>query len=427
MKVNYKKIDETVIVVLEGRILSRTIPSGNEGDKLVEEILQCIKALNEYSLSDEEYLIEKADLIRFMIPKKERVQLKLDLGHTEVDINKEEQNIANMDLEKARRIGDISGQFEYDPKGRVYLKGFSVPIPEKLADALLDAHYNPESKYTVESLVNFWQWAVLNPNKKARIDLFGWFDTGDFVITEQGLIVAYRNVDVKTKGISSKLENFINEKYIQVKKNKQSPKKYAVVKKDGEFKCLFLNKHPNAKEDSNYKGLLSDLYADVNTREGSTTYTDNYTRTMNIKMGEEVSMPREECDEDQSISCSSGLHFMSPAYNLRCGNTTVVVLVNPYNIVAFPNYDNTKGRSCAYLPIGKAQIKNGNIVTLGDGTYDFEYSKYTSEKLSEMINNSDFDSLVADGLIADDLTEEDFNIVKAQVVDIINKRIVDVE
>ena len=419
-----KRIDSTIILVLEGRILNRVLPEGPDGEDMYAEILQLCKDLDRQSLSDDDFMRTKGAIINIMIPVKEKVKLEIDLD--DASIEEQEQAMATQDLDKARRIGDISGQFEYDKSGKVYLKGFSVPIPEKLADALLDAHYNVESKYDVDSLINFWQWAVLNPNKKARIDLFAWFDTGEFVITQQGLIVAYRNVDIKKKGMSDTLESFVNEKFVQVKKNKQSPKNYAVIKLEDGYTCKFIKKHPESIDDDNFIGLLSTVYADVNTREGSTTYTDNYTGTMKIKMGEEVSMPREECDEDQEVSCSRGLHFMSPAYSLRMGQTTLVVLINPYNIVAFPNYDNTKGRSCAYLPIGKAQIEGGKIVTLDSGTYDFEYSKYTSDKLAELINSSDFGDLVERGLIADDLTEEDFNIVKSHVMDIIDTRIVDV-
>jgi len=424
IKIKTKRIDNTIIVVLDGRILNRVLPEGVDGELMYDDILLLCEQLNTQILSDDEFMRTKGSLIGFMIPQKEKVQLELSLD--DATIKEQEDYIASTDLNKARRIGDISGQFEYDPDGKVYLKGFSVPIPEKLADALLDAHYNAEIKYEVDSLINFWQWAVLNPNKKARIDLFGWFDTGEFVITEQGLIVAYRNVDVKKKGIDINLENFVNEKFPQVKKNKQSPKNYAVIKDGDVYACKFIKKHPDVEKDVNFIGLLSTLYADINTCEGSTTYTDKYTGKMHIKMGEEVSMPREECNEDQNVSCSTGLHFMSPAYSLRLGNTTLVVLVNPYNIVAFPGYDNTKGRSCAYLPVGKAQIKDGKIVKFDSGTYDFEYSKYTSEKLSELIKDSTFEDLRERGLIADDLTESDFNIVKNQVMDIINTRIVDV-
>lgn len=426
--INYKRIDNTIIVVLEGRILSRTIPSTQDGEDIYTSLLSNIETLNSTpNLKDEDYLTLKAEVIRLMIPPKQKIQLDIDFKDNP-DAELQQISIANTDMDKAKRIGDISGEFEYDENGYVYLKGFSIPIPEKLADALLDAHYNAESKYTVNSLVNFWQWAVLNPNKQARVDLFGWFDTGEFVITEGGLVVAYRNVNIKTAGVSKELEDFVNEKWIQVKKNKQSPRKYAVIEDEGFYYCKFLKKNPDAVKNAGFLGLLSDLHADVNTRESSTIYTDNYTRKMKIKMGEEVSMPREDCDENHNASCSSGLHFMSPAYNLRCGKVTIVVLVNPFNIVAFPNYDNTKGRCCAYLPIGKAEKdEHNNIITLDGGSYDFEYAKYTSDMLHQMINESSFDHLIEKGLIASDLTETDFNIVKTQVVDIINKKIVDVE
>lgn len=426
MSIKFKKIDTTLIVVIEGNILTRELPQ-NEPDKFLNELEDGINLFNSGTLNSEDQLFQKASIISKMKPKKVN-QTSLEFVADKDLVEKETDDLAlKGDLEKAKRIADISGNFEYDSEGKVYLKGFSVPIPIALADALLDARYNPESKFTVESLTNFWQWAVLNPNPKARIDLFSWFQTGEFVITEQGLIVAYRNVNVKQKGMDSKLEAYINEAFIKVKKHKQSPKNYVVLKlKDGSYKSSFLKSHPEDEKASNNVGNLAELYANLNTDESATVYTDNHTGKMTIKMGEEVSMPREDCDENHNAACSSGLHFMSPSYGLRLGSTTIVILVNPYNIVAFPSYDQTKGRCCAYLPIGKAEKKDGKIIELQSGSYDFEYSKYTSDTLKNLIENGSLEDLQEKGLISSDLTEDDFNIVKSQVSDIIKSRVINV-
>lgn len=426
--IKHKKIGDTVIVIIDGNIVTKTI-SENDPETFMESLLEKIDEYNSCD-DDEQSLYIKHTIVQMVMPPEKKKESDKFLADKDL-VKKETNDMAFKDIDKAKRIASISKSFEYDQDGRVFLEGFSVPIPEELALAILDAQFNPDSKYTVNSLVNFWQWAVLNPNPKARIDLFSWFKTGEFVITEQGLIVAYRNVNVKSKGTDKDLEDFVNEKYVSVKRGRQSPKKYAVLYnkgnlKKGKFITKFLKNHPDAINDTNFIGLLSDIYNKTSSGENTTTYTDNHTGKMSIKMGEEVSMPREECDSDHDSQCSTGLHFMSPKYSLRLGNTTVIILVNPYNIVAFPSYDQTKGRCCAYLPIGKAEIKDGKIVELESGSYDFEYSKYTSDSLKNLIETGSLEDLQEKGLISRELTEGDFKIVKSQVSEIIKGRVINV-
>lgn len=48
-------------------------------------------------------------------------------------------------------------------------------------------------------------------------------------------------------------------------------------------------------------------YRNVNTTSKPGIYTDQYTRTFKIKIGEMVVLDREKCDSDSSVSCSRGL------------------------------------------------------------------------------------------------------------------------
>ena len=69
-------------------------------------------------------------------------------------------------------------------------------------------------------------------------------------------------------------------------------------------------------------------------------------------------MPRHEVDDNSAKECSAGLHFCSASYlptftNSRSGNggqtRTVVVLIDPADVVAFPkDYDGSKGRTWRY-------------------------------------------------------------------------------
>src|SRR5690606_23070348 len=118
-----------------------------------------------------------------------------------------------------------------------------------------------------------------------------------------------------------------------IKKWKKSPKNFAVMEDDQGYVLEDLKKNSRFSHASNFLGTVSDLYADINNSEGSTIYTDNYSKTFNIKIGEEVSMNRSDCDPNRNADCSRGLHFMSKKYNLRLGEEKIVILINPMNIV----------------------------------------------------------------------------------------------
>ena len=95
-------------------------------------------------------------------------------------------------------------------------------------------------------------------------------------------------------------------------------------------------------------------YRNVDTTGEEGVYTDHHSHTFRIKIGEMVTMPREKCDCDSSVSCSRGLHAISVGWLKQnyYGNTGLACLINPADVVAVPHIDNYgKLRTCAYLPI----------------------------------------------------------------------------
>ena len=95
-------------------------------------------------------------------------------------------------------------------------------------------------------------------------------------------------------------------------------------------------------------------YRNVDTTEEEGIYTDHHSHTFKIKIGEMVTMSREKCDCDSSVSCSRGLHASSVGWLKQnyYGNTGLACLINPADVVAVPHIDNYgKLRTCAYLPI----------------------------------------------------------------------------
>ena len=405
-----KRVNDTVILVADS-IITRIIKNESEFDQINE----LVNKINSGLLSVKEEDKYKLNLLNLMMP----VEVNESTGSNVLD-----SEIPKIEYERVmKRVAAIHENFEYDELGFAYLKGFSVPIPMDLAHALLDAKYNPNSNYTVDSLINFWKWALLNPNSTARNDLFRWFKTGSFSITDGGMVVAYRCVAIKKKGNTNSFNKLLEQHFLKVKKWKKSPKNYAVV---GET-IVDIKKSPDVVTDKNYKGNLAELYADIDTNEDGDVYTDNHTRKMTIKIGEEVRIPREDCDENQEAQCSRGLHFMSKKYSLRLGEERLIVLVNPMDIVAFPSYDQTKGRSCAYFPVSKALLDDtGDIDAFDAGTYDFEYVNYSNDRLNDLFKNKSIEQLQEEGLISKDVTIEDLQNVRSSIKDMLSNRTIDV-
>ena len=413
-KISKKRIEDTAIVVIDGTIYTL---NGVDDSKWIEIMEACenINQAPDFEVETDEY----EELLDLLIPS--RVKQREEEEEAFVKALEDSQLELDFDkrMKKAKRIADISDSFEYDEQGVPYLKGFKHPIPKTLAEALLDANYNPNSNYTVESLINFWKYLLLNPDKHVRKGLFDWIATGKFALTEDGNIISYRNVDVKTKGKDKDWDTFISQQWGKVKKWKKSPKNYCIVEDRGELICVANDK---SSEYVQVLGVLSELYADLDTKENTTVYTDWHSHTMEIKMNEAVKMPREECDNDPSASCSRGLHQKNAAHFGTFGDNTLVCLTNPYNVVAIPDYDHTKFRACEYLPVAHAELEYGEIVEFNPGTYDIPYNGI--ESLNNLLQTESLEDLQKQGLVSKEIEAEDFKFVMDKAREVISKRTV---
>lgn len=95
-------------------------------------------------------------------------------------------------------------------------------------------------------------------------------------------------------------------------------------------------------------------YRNVDKTEEENVFTDHYSHTFKIRIGEMVTMDRDKCDTVQENTCSTGLHIGGRGWLKKnyYGDTGLACLVNPADVVAVPPYDNYgKLRTCAYLPM----------------------------------------------------------------------------
>lgn len=89
-------------------------------------------------------------------------------------------------------------------------------------------------------------------------------------------------------------------------------------------------------------------------------YTDCYTGTEDNSIGRTLSMDRNKVDDNRNNTCSTGYHFCSrqylPHFGNSSGNRTMMVKINPRDVVSIPaDYNNTKGRCCKYHVIGELE------------------------------------------------------------------------
>lgn len=420
MNLRKKRVNDTAIVVVDGqKIYTRTGVNDEVWLKILEQCEAVEVASTESHDSREGYEVELKKLYELIDPIRVAEQEKYKMMIQDA-INK-----ANLDediekrIKKAKRITDASGLFEYDDNGITYLRGFKYPMNGIMVDALLEAQYNPNSRFTVNSLVNFWKYLLLNPDKHVREGLFNWIKTSKFALTDDGNIIAYRNVDIKKHSSNKAFHDFIGQSWTKIKGQKKSPKNYFVYDNNGTFSySSYVN------EDGKLLGTVADLFERKVDDCEETIYTDNYTRKMEIKIGTPVRMPRSECDNDPNSSCSRGLHAKSSKYNLELGSDVIVTLVNPYNVVAIPTNESTKFRCCEYYPVSKAELDNGRLVEFQPGTYDIPYNGI--ESLVELLETTSLVELQSSGNVSDSLQSDDFQFVIEAATRVISNRNVNV-
>ena len=126
----------------------------------------------------------------------------------------------------------------------------------------------------IETYRNFWTLMCLNPNEECRHNLYWFLTKWGMKISRSGFFVAYRNVDIFNKGTT-----------------------------------------------------LED-----------TVFTDHYSHTFRIKIGEMVTLERDKCDCDSNVSCSKGLHLGGQDWLNKnyFGQQGLVCLCNPAEVVAVP-------------------------------------------------------------------------------------------
>jgi len=240
----------------------------------------------------------------------------------------------------------------------VYLTGTSRSMPQLLVEkfievvdrlsmkpSLLSFHdqLNQDDEYL--SLKRFFLWCCLNPRAEVADELYRFLQENSFRITKQGFFVALRNVVTLHGG--KEIVDFVTNSYNKVKAVwKKSPNNYTVFLQNAAYKMvheseLYTNETITCPEcDGNGKywdeyderyvicdgcdgegtisgpvevnhgtriGNLTDLYLNLPNM-AENRYTDDWTKTFDIRIGQVVSMPKEECNWSTQDCAAAGLN-----------------------------------------------------------------------------------------------------------------------
>jgi hypothetical protein len=269
--------------------------------------------------------------------------------------------------------------------GALYMTGIDRSMPQLLIEEfiiLFQEDWNDdEVNERWEGLKRFWMWCCLNPRAEVADELFRFLKDNSFRITKQGFFVALRNVVTLHGGAD--FVHFISNSYNKVKAVwKKSPDKYTVFLDNGEYKIVHIDDlydeewvecgycydeecedddcecptcHGEGgyddiveKENGEKIGNLTELYLDLPNR-AENRFTDDWTKTFDIRVGVPVKMPMEECNWSTQDCAAAGLHFTADQIHyVGCGDQSMLVLINPMKVVGIGQH---KGRCYEYLPI----------------------------------------------------------------------------
>ena len=397
--INLKLVNDTLTVVLrDGSIMSK--PGATEED--------FVAVSNARSLHEIHAIIASAEVA--------------------ADVEKIKAEAARMKaLQKGIETLAILPDFTVEGT-TVYLAGTSRSMPQILVEEFVrvvdrvanepsqevfHVQLNQDDEYV--ALKNFFMWCCLNPRAEVAHELYRFLSENSFRITRQGFVVALRNV-VTLHG-SPELVHFISNAYNKVKAVwKKNPAEYTVFLENGEYKLVHNDKlfkeetHTSTtcpdclgdggwydeewEDDNNWIdcencdgsgdveeytytetwpvdhgekiGNLVELYLDLPNR-AENRFTDDWTKTFDIRIGQVTSMPKEDCNWSTQDCAAAGLHFTADQIHyVGCGDQSVIVLINPMKVVGIGQH---KGRCYEYLPIMTVPREEATRI-LHDGMFD---------------------------------------------------------
>jgi len=323
------QVNNTLTVVLKnGQVLTKQ-------DVETEELEKCKTEYDVIKLMSTQEVIQEKQ-------KEEEIKKELELIHSNFDILVE------------------TGDFEVEDN-TVYLKGIKRSVPKllvnKFAEVIRSYEFvdleevpfqealKEDIKY--QSLIRFWKKCCLNPNAQSAEDLYGFLEKHNMKIDQHGNFYAYRRVQTVDTSNSKELVDFVSNAYNKIKAVwKKKPSNFEVFNDGSGF--VLVNSQKQNHGENKHIGNLETLYLDLpNMQENR--YTSSHTGQEDYRVGNVISMPRNEGDDDNGRNCSMGFHAASKEYDYSgFGNQDILMIINPMDVLAVPVGEIGKLRTCRW-------------------------------------------------------------------------------
>lgn len=390
------KVAEVVELTTEDVVV---VPKPYMSVKMVGKVLTVV--LNDGSiLTKEDADIHDFNNVRMSMYEKDVINALMNVIEREVATKEiiEEQEVEKV-IEGVSILKECDDFIVEGNSVKMKLTNRTLPqiLVEKFAVIMSNnPNYKEDEEYI--ALKRFFMWCCLNPRAEVADKLYEFLQKNGMKITKQGLFVGLRNV-VKVDGVNTSFVEFISNAHHKVKAVWKKKAENFEVFDDNGFVLV-----PSNKQNHGYNkhvGNLKDLYNSLPQNEEN-RFTDDYSRTFDIRIGQVVSMAPEDCSWSTADCAEKGLHFAGhTAPYVLCGDTTVFTLHNPMKVVGIGK---EKGRCYEYLPFMTTSVNEANDIMR---SRDFDFlqldEKYAIDELANLEEN------VKKGFAAE-ATKHEFNI-----------------
>lgn len=371
-----------------------------------------------------------------------------------VEEKTKENNVEQEEKEIVSNFLDIfDGVDDFEVVGNsVFFKGIrSVEIPSLIVARFVELleqikeyanegysaiYERGEKELEYQSLKAFTLKLLLNPLKESRDHALEFVRNFDIKLTNTGNMIMYRRI-VSKSNTNKALVEFVSKQYLKVKSWKKSPRNYFVNKErlgyNSENQLILSEKsYMLVKSDIEYLnkegqiGNLAELYNNLSELKEN-RYTDDYTKTYDIRIGATYKIREQDIDLNKNGSCGGALHVADgKVFNYSSfGNTPVCVIVNPMHIYKMDSGCSGKiGVKQMFVAAVTTQDENGNYEDIDNQdlvNFDELYHNESLEELQKALKTKSLEATSVSTAISEVSlkdVESISNMLKSRVVNI---------